>query len=162
MVSRKTAAPPPGAKDAGASPRPARRFLLRPLARVERISLFEREVRERLGRAALDVIFAAASVISEGQSSSRPSREVFHGSTMLTIELGAVAPAVRDACDARAAQRLAALMAEDSAALARVKAVAAAETERISGRRPRALTTEIKVRSRGTTVYVDVDVEASF
>ena len=65
---------------------PVTRLLLRPLARVERISLFEREVKERLSRAALDVLFAAAGVMSEGQRSARNKREAFFGSTMLTFE----------------------------------------------------------------------------
>jgi hypothetical protein len=129
---------------------------------VEKISLFEREVRERLSRAALEMIFVQAGIMSEGQRAGRNGREVFHGSTMLTIELEGVAAAVRDVCDARAAQRLCALLATDTAAATRIKAVAAAEVERLCQARPRSLGAEIKVRARGTTVYVDVDVEASF
>jgi hypothetical protein len=138
------------------------RPLLRPLARVERISLFEREVKERLSRAALDVLFATAGVMSEGQRAARGGRESFFGSTMLTIELDAAALALRDAADARSAQRLAALLARDAGAQARIKRLAAEECERLSSARPRSLNTDIKVRARGTTVYVDVDVEASF
>src|SRR5262245_61145144 len=100
------------------SPQTAR-LLLRPLARVERISLFEREVKERLSRAALDVVFAAAGVMSEGQRAARGGRESFFGSTMLTIALDSVAAALRDAADARAAQKLAALLARDAGAQAR-------------------------------------------
>jgi hypothetical protein len=140
----------------------ARKTFLRPLARVERISLFEREVKERLSRAAMDVIFAAAGVMSEGQRAARGGREVFFGSTMLTIELEAVARVVRDAADARAAQRLAALLSTDAGALARIKSIAAEEAERLTGARPRSLNPDVKVRARGTTVYVDVDLEASF
>jgi hypothetical protein len=138
------------------------RPMLRPLARVERISLFEREVKERLSRAALDVLFATAGVMSEGQRTARGGRESFFGSTMLTIELDAAALALRDTADARAAQRLAALLARDAGAQARIKRLAAEECERLSSARPRSLNTDIKVRARGTTVYVDVDVEASF
>ncbi len=141
---------------------PQRRLMLRPLARVERISLFEREVRERLSRAALELIFSLAGIMSEGQRSARDGREIFFGSTMLTIELPAVAAAVRDVCDARAAQHLCALLATDAVAAARIKSIAAAEAERLCRIRPRTVGAEIKVRARGTTVYVDVDVEASF
>jgi hypothetical protein len=144
------------------APAPRRRLSLRPLAQVDRISLFEREVRERLSRAALEVIFSQAGIMSEGQRAARGGREVFHGSTMLTIELSTVAPAVRDVCDARAAQRLCALLATDATAATRIKSIAAAEAERLCRTRPRSLGAEIKVRARGTTVYVDVDVEASF
>ncbi len=140
----------------------AAKLVLRPLARVDKISLFEREVRERLSRAALDLIFAKAGVMSEGQRSLRQGREHFFGSTMLTIELPAVADAVRDVCDARAAQHLCALLATDTVAAARIKSIAAAEAERLCRARPRSIGAEIKVRARGTTVYVDVDVEAGF
>jgi hypothetical protein len=139
-----------------------RRLVLRPLARVDRISLFEREVRERLSRAALDLIFGVAGIMSEGQRSARGGREMFFGSTMLTIELPSVAASVRDVCDARAAQHLAALLATDTVAAARIKSIAAAEAERLCRIRPKSLGAEIKVRARGTTVYVDVEVEESF
>jgi hypothetical protein len=139
-----------------------RRLILRPLARVEKISLFEREVRERLSRAALELIFGAAGIMSEGQRQARDGREIFFGSTMLTIELPAVAGFVRDVCDARAAQHLCALLATDTVAAARIKSIAAVEAERLCRTRPRTVGAEIKVRARGTTVYVDVDVEASF
>ena len=145
-----------------ATPAPARKLLLRPLARVDRISLFEREVRERLSRAALELIFGLCGIMSEGQRSARDGREIFFGSTMLTIELPAVAARVRDVCDARTAQHLCALLANDNVAAARIKSIAAAEAERLCRARPRTVGAEIKVRARGTTVYVDVDVEASF
>jgi hypothetical protein len=152
----------PAAAPAPVPVAPKPKLSLRPLARVTKISLFEREVRERLSRAALEILFARAGVLSEGQRAGRGGREVFHGSTMLTIELGGVADDVRDVCDARAAQRLCALLATDGTAASRIKAIAAAEAERLCGARPRVIGAEIKVRARGTTVYVDVDVEASF
>src|SRR5262245_22530240 len=133
MVSRKSVEllPPPG--EAAARPKPAKRLLLRPMARVEHISLFEQEVRDRLSRSALELVLAAAQVIAEGQRATRAGRESFFGSTMLTIDLGRVAPSVRDACDARSAQRLATLLAGDAGALARIRAIAARETERVAG-----------------------------
>jgi hypothetical protein len=161
MVSRKHVSPPP-AKPGQGRAQPARRLLLRPLARAARITLFEKEVRERLSRAGLDLVFAAAKVMSEGQRSHRPGKDAFFGSTMLTIDLGAVAAAVRDACDARSAERLATLLADDADALARVKAIAAREIERLTGARPSSVAAEITVRAQGATVFVDADVEASF
>jgi hypothetical protein len=139
---------------------PRSRLLLRPMLRVRRISLFEREVRERLSRAALDLVFSGAATMSEGQRSARNGREVFFGSTMLTIELDGLVGALRDACDASSAQRMAALLATDTGALGRIRAIAAGEAERLIGGRPGSVTTEVRVRARNTTVYVDVDVEA--
>jgi hypothetical protein len=56
---------------------------------------------------------------------------------------------------------MSALLATDAGALARIRAIATDEVERLEGSRPASLTTEIRVRARGTTVYVDVDVEAA-
>jgi hypothetical protein len=168
MVSRKPVSPPPRPKDAAhpqqiaKGAKPARRLLLRPLARAQQISLFEREVRERLSRAGLDLVFAAAKVMSEGQRTTKPGKDAFFGSTMLTIDLGAVAASVRDACDARSAERLATLLADDTGAHARVQAIAAREVERLTGTRPSAITVELSARAQGATLFVDADVEASF
>ena len=157
------AAPPAVARKGPLSAKEARpRLLLRPMLHVRRISLFEREVRERLSRAALDLVFAAAAIMSEGQRASRRGREVFFGSTMLTVELDGLAAVLRDACDVLSAQRVAALLANDSGAQVRIRGIASDEAERLGGSRPTSVTTEIRVRARGTTVYVDVDVEAAF
>ncbi len=92
MVSRKPTATHAPRRRAGAT---ADAVVLRPLARVERITLFEREVRERLSRSALALLFAGVEVIAEGQRSHRGGKEVFFGSTMLTLDLSKVAGAVR-------------------------------------------------------------------
>jgi hypothetical protein len=155
-----TSGPVPGKRVVPAQADPRLRLLLRPMLRVRRISLFEREVRERLSRAALDLVFAGAATMSEGQRSLRNGREVFFGSTMLTIELDSLVGALRDACDASSAHRMAGLLATDTGALGRIRAIAGEEVERLAGTRPDSVSTEIRVRARGTTVYVDVDVEA--
>ncbi len=162
MVSKKPTQAPVTPAPARKPPRSAAPPLaLRPMARAERMTLFEREVRERLSRSALALLFAQAAVISEGQISEGAAGPVFSGSTMMTMELAKIAETVRDACDARCAQRLATLLAADPAAQERIRAIAAGEAERIAKRRPRAVETEIKVRARGATVFVDVDVEAA-
>lgn len=134
---------------------------LRPVARVERIALFEREVHERLSRAALELLFARVEVISEGQRSTRRGQAVFFGSTMLTIDLALLSPALREACDAATARRLALLLGNDPAVASRVKAIATREAARIAGARPGNLATELKVSARGARVFIDVDVEGT-
>lgn len=134
---------------------------LRPVARVERIALFEREVIERLSRAALELLFARAEVISEGQRTTRRGQPAYFGSTMLTIDLAVLSGALRDACDAATARRLALLLRTDAAVVSRVKSIAAREATRIAGARPGDLATEIKVNARGARVFVDVDVEGT-
>jgi hypothetical protein len=122
--------------------------------------LFEREVRERLSGSALQILFSRAEVMAEGQRSVRAGAPVFFGSTMLTFDVARLADVVRDDCDARCAQRLAALLRTDPRALARIRTIATRETERLVGAPPADVATELKVRARGTTVFVDVDVEA--
>jgi hypothetical protein len=154
MVARKTH--PPAARPA---PGP---FALRPMARCKLVSVFEREIREKLSRSAVDLLFSVADVLFEGQKATRGGREAFLGSAMVTIDLRKLVLTLREANDPRAAQRLGALLAKEPAATARARAIAEAELERTQGKKPRDLTAEVRVRSRGTTLFVDVDVEASF
>jgi hypothetical protein len=143
-----------------AAPRKTPRIRLRPMAHAARISLFEKEVRERLSRAALTVLLDRADVLSEGQPSARAGRRVFVGSTMLTFDLAKLADVMREPVDARTAKRLAAQLEADADAQARVRAIAAREAARIVGAKPKSVSAELKVRARGARVFVDVDVEA--
>jgi hypothetical protein len=143
-------------------PRPAPLpFRLRPLARVARIALFEREVRERPSRAALELVFRRAEVISEGQRAHRDGRPTYFGSTMLTLDLEALAPSLRESCDAGTARRLAGLLAGDPSVSSRIKAIATREAIRLAGGRLRTIATEVKVSARGARVFIDVDVEGT-
>src|SRR5262245_1785588 len=123
MVSRKQVrvSPSPSPRHPVKAGRPAPRTLdkwaLRPVARVQRIALFEREVRERLSASALDLVLSGAVVLSEGQRSVRAGGGAYFGSTMLTIDLKALASVLRDACDAGCAARLAGQLASDARAL---------------------------------------------
>jgi hypothetical protein len=133
----------------------------RPMVRATRITLFEREVRERLSRAALDVMFARAESISEGQSSARGGREAYFGSTMLTIDLVALADVLRDVSDVGTPDRLVTLMESDKDLPARIREIAAREATRIAVRKLRELTTHVTIRAQGSKIFIDVDVEAS-
>lgn len=146
--------------EAPAAARKPGRDRLRPMAHAARIALFEKEVRERLSRAALTVLLDRAEVLSEGQPSARAGRRVFIGSTMLTFDLGRLADVMREPADARTAKRLAVQLNTDTDAQARVRAIAAKEAARIVGARPKSVSAELKVSARGSRVFVDVDVEA--
>lgn len=132
----------------------------KPMALATRITLFEREVRERLSRAALDVVFARAELLSEGQRSVRGGKEGYFGSTMLTIDLPSLADVLRDPCDAGTAHRLVTLMDGDSAVPKRIREIAEREAARITGARLKDVRTHVAVRAQGAKVYIDVDVEA--
>jgi hypothetical protein len=134
----------------------------KPMARATRITLFEREVRERLSRAALDLLFARVEVMSEGQRAVRGGKETYFGSTMLTIDLPALAAALRDVPDAGTARRLATLLADDSQVEKRVQALATREATRVAGAAPRTVSTHVNIRAQGARVFIDVDVEGTY
>ncbi len=133
----------------------------RPMAKASRITLFEREVRERLSRTALDLILGRAEIISEGQRDGRSGgRDTYLGSTMLTIDLPCLAPLLRDTCDASTARRLVALLREDPAVFDLIQALAAREVRRVTGVEPRTVHVEVNIHGQGAKVFLDVDVEA--
>jgi hypothetical protein len=134
----------------------------RPMARATRIALFEREVRERLSRAALELVLGRAEVISEGQRGVRNGRDAYFGSTMLTIDLPSLDLLLRDACDAGTARRLAELLESDAEAGARIEALAENEAARVAGAEPTSVSTHVSIRSQAAKVFIDIDVEAVF
>jgi len=145
-----------------AAPSQGTKMSKKPMARAVRIALFQREIRVRLSPAALDLLFARADVISEGQRAMRGGRDSYFGSTMLTVDLPSLSALLSDACDAGTARRLAALLESDAEVARRVQALAARETERVAGAEPRQVGTHVTIRSQGAKVFIDVDVEAVF
>jgi hypothetical protein len=156
---RSRSSEPPAAPGATAASGLAPR---RPMARATRIALFEREVRERLSRAALELVLARAEVISEGQRSVRGGRDAYFGSTMLTIDLPALELLLRDACDAGTARRVAGLLESDAQAAAHIEALAGREAARVAGAEPKTVSTHIAIRAQAAKVFIDIDVEATF
>lgn len=134
----------------------------RPMARVARISLFEREVRERLSRAALELLLARLEVLSEGQRTHRNGRDLYFGSTMMTADLARLADVVRDNADEPTAARLVKLLDGDEAARARLLAIAVNEANRIACVPLLRVETHLAIRADAHRVYADVDVEAEF
>lgn len=130
------------------------------MARVERVALLEREVRERLSDAAVEILLEHARVLSEGRrSNSASAGAAFFGSTMLTIDLAAVSGWVRERCDPPAARRVAALMSEDARIRRRVLDLASREGRRLSGLELRARPSDLRVRVQGVTILIDIDLE---
>jgi hypothetical protein len=155
MTRRKPSDGPSEISPAGLSAR-------KPMARAVRIALFQREIRERLSPAALDLIFARVEVISEGQRAVRGGKDSYFGSTMLTVDLPALAALLSDACDAGTARRLAALLDGDASVARRIQELSEREAARVAGAVPRQVGTHVAIRSQGAKVFVDVDVEAVF
>jgi hypothetical protein len=145
-----------------AGPAPGTKMSKKPMARAVRIALFQREIRVRLSPAALDLLFARADVISEGQRATRGGHDSYFGSTMLTLDLPSLSALLSDACDAGTARRLAALLESDGEVARRVQVLAERETARVAGAQPRQVGTHVTIRSQGAKVFIDVDVEAVF
>ena len=138
------------------APLPSRK----PMARAARVTLFEREVREKLSVAAIEILVERARILSEGKRSAAPTAKArYFGSTMITVDVAALGELVREACDARAAARVAELIRDDGRVHKRVQKIAAREAERLAGGPVRVRAGEVRVRAQGTFVYLDVDVE---
>jgi hypothetical protein len=135
-------------------------YAKKPMARVARVTLFEREIREKLSLAAIEILLARAKVLSEGQRSNSPTaQQAWFGSTMLTLDVAALGDVVRDAVDARAAARVAELIRGDARVTRRVQRIAEREAQRLAEGPVRAKAAEVRVRAQGTLIYLDVDVE---
>lgn len=137
---------------------PPARAPRRPMAFVRRVSLFQREIRETLSPTALSVLLRTAGKISEGQTTTDGR---YYGSTMLTIDLEQVQSCVNDACDVATAVRLAQHISRQTMVHQQVQQIAEKEARRIACRKLKLLETEVRVRTEGQRIYVDVDVEGA-
>jgi hypothetical protein len=130
------------------------------MARVTRVPLFEREVRERLSGAAIEVLFARAEVLAEGRRSTSPTaKQAFFGSIMITINLAGLDGELRDTCSDASAARVAGLMENDARIVRRLRQVAEREASRLAEAQIRVHSADVRVRAEGTRVMVDIDVE---
>ena len=134
----------------------------KPMARVVRIPLFHRQVRETLNLTAVEILLAGARKLSEGQL-AHPQKAVprYYGSTMLTIDLRQARPYVRNPLDAATAVRLAQRCNTEPILVFALKRIAQAEAERLAGGPLASVEIEVKARARKEQVLVDLDVEAT-
>jgi hypothetical protein len=132
----------------------------KPMARAQRVTLFEREIRERLSVAAIEILLERAKILSEGQRSASPTaKSRWFGSTMITVDVAALGDVVREPCDLRAAARVAELVSGDARVTKRVQRIAGREADRLAGATVRVRAGDVRVRVQGTLVHLDVDVE---
>ncbi len=128
----------------------------RPMASAHRLSLFRREIRVSISPVAFEMLLRKASRISEGQIA--PGGRYF-GSTMLTIDLRQAEDQVRDACDKATAHRLVQLLEQEEHTLKQVKALALKEALNIAGCPLDCLELDLRIRTEGAVIYIDIDVE---
>ncbi len=136
--------------------------LRKPMAKATRVTLFEREIRERLSDPALELFFGSATVLSEGKVADAAAvGPSWFGTTMITVDVAALGDAFRERCDGEAAARVAALMAADARVTRRARQIAEREATRRAGRAVKASASDVRVRAQGTSVFVDVDLEGA-
>ena len=132
----------------------------KPMARVTRVTLFEREVRERLSNAALELLLGRAQVLAEGRRAQSPTaRKAFFGSIMITMDLATLDGDVRDALTPETAARVAERMQSDARVARWLRKLAENEASRLAGSPIRVHSADVRVRCEGARVLVDIDVE---
>ena len=130
------------------------------MARASRVTLFEREIREKLSVAAIEILLERARILSEGKRSAAPTaRARYFGSTMITVDVGALAD-VRARAVRRALRRARRRAHPRRRARHQARAQDRRARSRAARRRPvRVRAGDVRVRAQGTFVYLDVDVE---
>jgi hypothetical protein len=126
------------------------------MAMARRVSLFEREVSIKLAPVAVDLLHAAARVLSEGELVG----DVYEGSTMLTVDLSRAAHRISDPPDASTAQRVALLYAADDRCRAHARRIALDEARRAAGCDLIGGRVDVESRARGSELLLSLGVEA--
>ncbi len=138
-------------------------------ARVHRIRLIRREIRESLSAGALDLLLEHAELVVEGSGElgSAPGvaaglRDRLYATVMLTIDLTRCAHGFREPADAATAERVAELMRETTTVRTRLLALARGRLAQLAGVDEDALeiSLEPQVRADGVRVLVDGDAVA--
>lgn len=157
-AARKTARRPPAASRANRLP-------ASPWAKVRRIRLIHREVRESLSIGALDLLLANADIVVEGGGeivSAGASAGRVYATVMVTIDLERCAPRFREPADAATAERVAELMRDTPAMQRRLVDLARPRLGELAQASLATLeiSLHVNIRADGRRVLVDGDVMA--
>ena len=129
----------------------------KPMALARRLSVFQRKVELGLSPTALELVFEAMEATSEGGLDG----DVYAGSTMITVDLAALAARLSDQPDAATARRFAELAPADPRVRQRARALAFAEANRLAGGTLIQPEIDLEVRARGALVHFVLNVEAT-
>ena len=124
---------------------------------TRRLSVFQRKVETGLSPTALEMVFENRRVVSEG----RLDGDDYTGSTMITVDLAAMAPRLSDEADASTARRFAELAPDDARVRQRARVIAFAEARRVAGGTLIQPQIDLEVRARGPVVHFALNVEAT-
>lgn len=129
----------------------------KPMARASQVSLFHREIRTSISSAAVEILLGQAQVLSEGHLDS----DLYCGSTMITIDCSQAGHWVSDPCDSTTVRQLADLLLKDDRFRASVRELGMREAQRLARRALGTTQIEMSLRTAGTNLHVDLDVEAT-
>jgi hypothetical protein len=126
------------------------------MATARRLSVFQRRIDIGLSPTTLDLLFEHVRVVSEGGLDG----DRYAGSTMIILDLVALAARLSDDPDAATARRFADLAPEDPRVRHRARALAFAEARRLAGGNLIQPEIDLEVRARGPIVQLALNVEA--
>ncbi len=127
------------------------------MALTRRLTVFQRRVDLGLSPTALELVFEAMKVVSEGHLDG----DAYAGSSLITVDLEALTPRLSDHPDASTARRFAELAPADSRVRHRARAMAFAEASRLAGGTLIQPEIDLEVRAKGASVLFALNVEAS-
>lgn len=127
------------------------------MAGARRLTVFHRTIELALSATALELVFEAPKVVSEGHVTG----EHFAGSTTITIDLAALAHRLSDLPDASTARQVAALAADDPRVRHRARQIAFDEARRLARAPLIQPEIDLQVRSHGPVIHFALDVEAT-
>lgn len=127
------------------------------MASARRLSVFQRRIEVGLSPTTLDLLFEQLRVVSEGALDG----DRYAGSTMLILDLAALAARLSDDPDAATARRFAELAPDDPRVRARARAIAFDEARRLAGGTLIQPEIDLEVRARGPVVQLALNVEAT-
>ena len=134
-------------------------------ARVAKIQLIRREVREFLSPAAVELLLAHGEPVVEGglELDEEGAAHRAYATVMMTIDLASCADLFREPADEATAQRLAELMSEDRKVHDKLVGLARRELARISGLSSKRLRVQMEhdVRAEGCRLLLDGDAMVS-
>jgi hypothetical protein len=126
------------------------------MAMTRRVSLFERQVTVRLAPVAVDLLHAAARMLTEGEVVG----DLYEGSTMLTVDLARTIAQISDPPDSTTASRVAFLYAADDRCRAYARRIAVTEANRRAGGSLVAPHIDVESRAKGPEIHLSLNVEA--
>ena len=129
----------------------------KPMARAKHVSLFHREIRTRLSSAAVEILLGQAQVLSEGQIDNGH----YCGSTMITIDCRKAAGWVSDPCDSTTVRQLSDLLLHNDRFRASARELGMREAQRLAAQPLGTTQIEMSLRTAGTNLHVDLDIEAT-